>query len=411
VSLTRKVRPFDEIATHYTLMHPGVWPEVRQLLRWVLNTPNESFPDLTRMTGDDPVAVRAIVPARSGQPADLSELLSENGHANSHHALASTPRPAAYRPVPTVDELQASFESNLYFMDRPSVATIRQALVSGKGLLVGGPPGVGKTTVAAEIARACGLDPKHPAHFQTVFCTPDITAAEAIYRWNDAKRLMDQQLVAGYVQAAGADDLMGVYRELSNRTYSLRYLLIHPLLSACVVPFRTVRLLDELDKAAPWFDNELLHLLGFHQYPIPEAGAVGRERFDPEHGPLFVLTSNEEREISAPLASRCVPLFLDHPSEALEARILKAKTPLDTADCGRVAAFFRQLRENNKSLRLRVPPGTREVIDTGNALAEGGLPCTPAGIFSLNCLWVKNRGDHGIIARRYFSGNKWADAL
>jgi hypothetical protein len=99
VSLTRKVRPFDEIATHYTLMHPGVWPEVRQLLRWVLNTPNESFPDLTRMTGDDPVAVRAIVPARSGQPADLSELLSENGHANSHHPHRLNHKPCSSKPL------------------------------------------------------------------------------------------------------------------------------------------------------------------------------------------------------------------------------------------------------------------------------------------------------------------------
>lgn len=398
--VAKTVRSWDEIVCQLALLDPDAPPALRGLLRWLVNHPGQEFPDLGGFSGGIPSDDTS-----AGDIASPEDVLGADDHPHSVAALANQAPPPGYRPTPTLDELRESFERNLYFLSAEEVRTVHVALTSGKGLLVTGPPGVGKTALAAQLAVAMGLNPEAAGHYEETFCTSFIATETAIYKWNDARRLIDQQLISSLVaHRAGAER---VFRQMASRTYDLRYLTVHSLLRACVLPFRTVRLIDEVDKAQPWFDNELLTLIGSHQYSIPEIGRpIGRSRPDPEHGPLYVLTSNEDREVSAPLAGRCVPLFLAYPTEGLEARILHAKTPLDKADCGRVAAFFRKIRED-ANLRLRMPPGTREVLDTAAALVRIGAEVTDKALLELNCLWVKQRTDRETIVRRHSNGGVW----
>lgn len=422
------LRSEQEILQQYAALPSTVHSEIRDIFRWLLKQSKQDFPNVAllcqRLKGEKPPRITInptgnqgdVVVAPTDAPAATSnfnpaEFLSENGHSLScHHFQALTP-PKTYTPLPTLEALMHSLESNLYYMDESNVFTIHQALRSGKGLLVTGPPGTGKSALAEQITKALGLDPDQEDHFSTVFCTPDIDETKAIYRWNDAKRLMDLQLINSVLQIRGGqlsdDQFTGVYKQVSNNTYSLRYLEPHKLLQSCLIPYRTVRLIDEADKAPPWFDNELLDLVLHNRCHVPELShSLGRKKFDPTSSPIFILTSNEEREISQPLSRRCVPIFLAYPPEKLEFKIIRAKTSLDDNDTGTIASFFRKIRETS-DLRLRQPPSTSDVLDTAIALVESNLPCTHENIFRMNCMWVKHRADLAVITKRYCNAGQW----
>ena len=245
------------------------------------------------------------------------------------------------------------------------------------------------------------MDVRH--QFSRLFCTPDIWYGRgAIYAWNDPKRLLDLQPLNGVVGAFGSraksSDLMEMYRQIAANAYSLRYLEIRKLLRACIIPFRTVTLIDEADKPYPTFDNELLDIIGAFRYEIPEYGALGRPLDHPhtdKNNPFFILTVNDSAsggtvDLSPMLVSRCTPLFLNYLPAALEQKVIERKCGLEQNAAGRVAQFFYQIRT---SMKLRLPPSTREVIATSEALVESGLEANEFNMLRLNCHWLKNRLD------------------
>jgi MoxR-like ATPase len=133
-----------------------------------------------------------------------------------------------------------------------------------------------------------------------------------------------------------------------------------PLLNAITSDAPALLLVDEVDKSDPEFEAFLLEVLSDFQVTVPELGTIrARQR------PLVFLTSNNAREMSDALKRRCLHLFIDYPSEALEAQILEAKVP------GAAKALIQDLvgmMQRIRALDLKKTPSISETLDWARAL-------------------------------------------
>lgn len=341
---------------------------------------------------------------------NISELLQRQNHTRSLEHLQKLPVPVGYNPCPSMERLKKSFLDNNYFLNEDDIFSIHQALLTGRPIKVDGPPGTGKSELARQIAIAMGLDVDNPNHFGELFCTPDITKAEAIYSWNDARRLIDMQLVSNLSNRLDGESLKKAYVEVSDNAYSPRYLDLQALMRACVIPYRTVVLVDEIDKTYHEFDNNLLEVVDKNRFVVPEYGPVGRAKFDPKTSPIFILTSNNARALSGPLVRRCKAMFYDYLPENLEEKVIRAKAEMSSDDAGLIAHFFKKVRIH-KSLHLQQPPSTAEVIETAKAMKLTNLEITEKNILRMHTHWIKYRIDFNAVESAFRSDNEWNDTI
>jgi MoxR-like ATPase len=115
-----------------------------------------------------------------------------------------------------------------------------------------------------------------------------------------------------------------------------------------------------VDKSDPEFEAFLLEVLSDYQVTVPEIGTI-----EATQKPLVFLTSNNAREMSDALKRRCLHLYIDYPSEALERRILDRKVPeADKRLVDDLVGMMQRLRE----LDLKKTPSISETIDWARAL-------------------------------------------
>lgn len=317
--------------------------------------------------------------------------LTATDNPYNYHTISNLPVITTVQP--SLKLFEEHFSKANYAITQSNLLSIATSVMSGKPILVEGPPGTGKTTLALEVARALGLDPDNPNHFMHIFCTPDIKKENILYEWNEAKRLMDLQLA----KAAQAEHL---YNTILQEAYSYRYLSIMPLLKATLLPYRTVVLIDEIDKTFPEFDVLLLDILENNSFVIPEIGRVGNPHTPKSERPVFILTSNAQRDLASPLRRRASYVYYTYLNEPVEAKILQKKGDVTQEEALIAARFFRQMR-THKECKLLHLPSTAEAIETVKAIKLLQLPVSEDNLLRFHTFWLKQEDDINLFYATY----------
>ncbi|MFG1961493.1 AAA family ATPase [Nonomuraea sp. NPDC049028] len=202
---------------------------------------------------------------------------------------------------------------------------VNAALFLRRPLLVTGPPGTGKSTLASAVAHELQLGPV--LHWPI---TSRVTLSDGLYQYDPLTRLYAasrEELVSGAV----SDEQIG------------RYIRLGPLGTA-LLPFDRPRVLlvDEIDKSDMDLPNDLLTIFEKGCFEIPELQrhtSPSAEVMTADSGkpvticggrvrcrafPLVIMTSNGEREFPPAFLRRCVTLRLHQPTGEKLHRIVEA---------------------------------------------------------------------------------------
>lgn len=263
-------------------------------------------------------------------------------------------------------------DPSVYVYDDAIILAVNVALTVARPLLVRGEPGVGKSTLARNLAAVLGW------RFYREVITSRTHARDLLWEFDAVRRLGDAQ--AGpdqlrprshYIEpgvlwwAFDPDSAARRGVPEADRGKDSRFeKAIDP--SPRESPHAVV-LLDEIDKADPDVPNDLLEPLEGRHFQVTESGTevrqVGREV-------LVVLTTNGERELPPAFLRRCVNLDLGEPGAGWLVRVgsrwfPEQKTP-----------FLRELADRVMELRAVAedrgarPPSTAEYLDAVRVCTE-----------------------------------------
>jgi MoxR-like ATPase len=259
----------------------------------------------------------------------------------------------------SVESVQSELAKLGYICDAKIATVVFLAQRLEKPVLVEGPAGVGKTELAKVVADATR------SQLIRLQCYEGLDEAKALYEWEYSKQLLYTQILKERFSEvmSGAKTVREAAERVGNEDsvfFSENFLVPRPLMSAITSDTPALLLIDEVDKGDPEFEAFLLEVLSDFQVTVPEIGTIRAKT-----RPLVFLTSNNSREMSDALKRRCLHLFIDFPSEALEVQILEARVP----EVGeKLRADLVGMMQALRKLDLKKSPSISETLDWARAL-------------------------------------------
>jgi len=270
----------------------------------------------------------------------------------------------------------------------PLRLAVSVALATSRPLLLRGDPGVGKSSIAAFIARQRNW--RYYEH--EVTARTEVT--DLLWTFDSVRKLGDATMLASRGTDAELDDHDYVEpRQLwwafNKHGASYRGAASKPKRPAAE-PLAdlnknrsadgAVVLIDEIDKADPDVPNALLVPLGSRQFEVAETGDTITQQAPHV---LVIITTNEERELPAAFLRRCVPYVVPPPNAEHLRRIAAAHAALrerrlsqaDLRLIAEIATMTENLQAAAKDLRSRAP-GVAEFLDAVWAALELGITVT-----------------------------------
>jgi MoxR-like ATPase len=206
------------------------------------------------------------------------------------------------------------------------------ALVLRRPLLVTGPAGIGKSTLAYAVSYQLGL-----GNILRWGITSQTSLKDGLYEYDALARLRDVQTsIQTDLSTAALKNPQEQKKEVEDIG---KYITLGPLGTALLPTrvegyFPRVLLIDEIDKSDPDFPSDLLHILEEGKFLIPEIQRLGRQVestvtvrtwdrdscsesvssdgwIECDDFPFIVMTSNREREFPPAFLRRCLRLDLD----------------------------------------------------------------------------------------------------
>jgi len=245
-------------------------------------------------------------------------------------------------------ELALAMREERYFADDGLRTAVHLALRLHRPLLLEGEPGVGKTEIAAVLARVLDRE------LVRLQCYEGLDAGQALYEWDYPKQLLHLRAAEARNSAVG-----DVYAE--------EFLLERPLLRSLRSAGGAVLLVDEVDRADSEFEAFLLEFLSDFRITIPELGTIGAAV-----PPVVVLTSNRTRELHDALKRRCLYHWIPFPEPERERAIVRAHVPAIEEDA---AESLVRAVSGVRQLALLKRPGIAESVEWARgavALASDG---------------------------------------